>query len=216
MRARPGIRSLVPLALLLPLLAGCAAQQGVIMGRVALAPSPRERGPLPPGVVRDPRAAVVYVEALPDTLIARLRLATGPEAVTVDITADGFRPRVAAVPVGGTVVYRDRDKVFHHPFAKAAVDSFDTGPIRPGETRTVRVTRSGRVRVFCMLHPEEFGLLAVTPTRVMAQPGPDGEFKLPALPFGHYTLHAWHPAYGDIRREVELRDRRGARVELWF
>ena len=41
-------------------------------------------------------------------------------------------------------------------------------------------------------------------------------FRLPALPFGHYQVHAWHPAYGEIRREVELRDPRGARIELDF
>ena len=212
----PLARSLVALASLATLLAGCAAPQAVISGRVVLAPLPRPSGPLPAGVERDPRAAVVYLESIPDSLLARLRLAPGPDAVAIDQRADGFHPAVAAVPAGGTLVYRNRDQVFHRPFARAGADSFDTGAYRPGETRTVRMNAPGRFPVFCFLHPGELGLIAVTPTRVVAQPARDGGFRLPALPLGHYVLHVWHPAYGEVRREVELADPRGARVEIDF
>jgi len=201
---------------LLPLVAGCAAQQGVIAGRVVLAPVTRKSMALPRGVERDPRAAVVYLESIPDAQLGRMRMTPGPDAVVIDQRSSGFTPAVAAVPAGGTVVYRNRDRVFHEAFAHAGADSFDTGQYRPGETRSVPVREVARFPVFCALHPDELGVVVVTPNRIMAQPGHDGTFRLPALPFGHYRVHAWHPAYGEIRREVELRDPRGARIELDF
>ena len=201
---------------LLPLVAGCAAQQGVIAGRVVLAPVTRPAMALPPGVARDPRAAVVYLETIPEALARRLRMTPGPDAVVIDQGSGGFSPAVAAVAVGGTIVYRNHDRVFHQAFARADADSFDTGQYRPGETRSVSVREAARFPVFCAIHPGELGVVIVTPTRVLAQPGRDGRFRLPALPFGHYELHAWHPAYGEIRRQVELRDARGARIELGF
>lgn len=204
------------LALALAFLGGCATQQGVISGRVRLAPVPRVTSAVPQGVARDPRGTVIYLESIPDTTLARLRLTPGPDAAVIEAGPHGLVPMVTAVPVGGTLIVRNRDRVFHRLFARAGADSFDTGNIRPGESGSVHFTTTGRFLVFCVIHPDELAMVVVTPNRVLAQAGRDGAFHLPPLPLGHYELHAWHPAYGEIRRDVDLRDPRGARVTLDF
>ena len=46
--------------------------------------------------------------------------------------------------------------------------------------------------------------VVVVPHRVFAVPKRTGEFKLPKLPPGQYTLHLWHPNFGEQSRLVEV------------
>lgn len=219
MNARPRLRPNVVARLalvLLPIVTGCAAQQGVISGRVRLAAATRGGLPMPPGVAHDSRGTVVYVESPGDTLRPAVPAELLSASMAILSHPTRFAPPVVAVPAGGALEFRNRDRVFHRLFGRAGADSFDTGPIRPGGARRVRMRVPDRFPIFCLLHSQELGIVMVAPTRVVAVAGRNGRFRLPALPLGHYEVHAWHPAYGEVHVPVDLRTRHGTIVLLEF
>ena len=119
-------------------------------------------------------------------------------------THNGFEPLVIAVPVGTTVQFDNRDSVYHNVFSVNAPKRFDTGLYAGGQKRRVRFDRPGALSVFCELHPQATGFIVVCPGRLFARPNARGEFRLPRLAEGTYTVKAWHPIYGDTSRQVKV------------
>lgn len=74
-----------------------------------------------------------------------LALAAAParatETVVVELTAEGFEPAEVTVPVGGTVVWHNESAATHTVVADDA--SWDTGPVEPGDTFSVRMRNAG-------------------------------------------------------------------------
>jgi len=60
------------------------------------------------------------------------------------------------------------------------------------------------VSLHCELHPEATGFVVVLPTEQFTQPNAQGTFVLPELAPGTYTIAAWHPTYGEVKRRVEV------------
>lgn len=60
------------------------------------------------------------------------------------------------------------------------------------------------IPVKCNIHPWMKGTLAVMKNSHYAISTGDGEFKLPNLPPGTYTITAWHESYGEQNQEVTI------------
>src|SRR6267142_1195831 len=60
------------------------------------------------------------------------------------------------------------------------------------------------ISVKCNIHPWMRGWFAVVKTSHYAVSDGSGEFKLPNLPPGKYTLTAWHESYGTQTQEVTI------------
>jgi hypothetical protein len=60
------------------------------------------------------------------------------------------------------------------------------------------------IPVKCNIHPWMKGTLAVMKNSHYAITTVDGEFKLPNLPPGTYTISAWHESYGEQTQEVTI------------
>lgn len=60
------------------------------------------------------------------------------------------------------------------------------------------------IPVKCNIHPWMKGTLAVMKNSHYAITAGDGEFKLPNLPPGNYTITAWHEKYGEQTQEVTI------------
>jgi plastocyanin len=60
------------------------------------------------------------------------------------------------------------------------------------------------IPVKCNIHPWMKGTLAVMKNSHYAITTGDGEFKLPNLPPGNYTITAWHESYGEQTQEVSI------------
>lgn len=85
--------------------------------------------------------------------------ATASEAhATVRISDFKFKPFELTVPRGAEVTFANHDSTKHEP-AKAG--SFDTGPIAPGRSESVRFARPGTYRYVCTIHPSMHGKIVV-------------------------------------------------------
>ena len=60
------------------------------------------------------------------------------------------------------------------------------------------------IPVKCNIHPWMKGTLAVMKNSHYSITAGDGEFKLPNLPPGNYTITAWHESYGEQTQEVTI------------
>jgi plastocyanin len=191
------------------LASGCATT-GEVRGRL-----------LVPGATGG-RAADAVVYAVPDdpgrappagaALAPAGRQRPRPERKEVTLTARGFRPRVLPVVVGSTVLFRNRDRVYHKLFSISPACRFTLAGCAPGRASAVEFDTVGAVSVYCELDPAASGCVFVLPDRRYAQPRADGRFALPRLEPGAYTVRVWHPALGETSRRVKVTA--GGRIDL--
>jgi len=103
-----------------------------------------------------------------------------------------FTPHILAIPVGTTVDFPNLDPIFHNAFSNFSGQVFDIGLYAPGSSRPVRFDRPGIVRIFCNIHSSMSAVIAVLNTVYFATTTASGEFLIPAVPPGEYTLHFFH------------------------
>ncbi|HEV7967367.1 MAG TPA: carboxypeptidase regulatory-like domain-containing protein [Candidatus Acidoferrales bacterium] len=72
------------------------------------------------------------------------------------------------------------------------------------------------IPVKCNIHPWMKGTLAVMKNSHYAITAGDGEFKLPNLPPGAYTITAWHESYGEQTQEVIITGSESKTVNFVF
>jgi plastocyanin len=115
-----------------------------------------------------------------------------------------FTPDLVVVPVGSTVSFPNMDPIFHNIYSLSKPKSFDLGSYDKGETRKVTFPKPGIVEIYCHLHPNMEAVVVVTPNRWYARPDRNGEYRIPDVPPGHYTLVAWHKSAGFFRKTITV------------
>ena len=142
--------------------------------------------------------------------------AAPPAPVRAEInTADKeFSPHVLVLPVGSTVTFPNHDPFNHNVFSLSEENPFDLGLYGRGETRAVKFSRAGIVRIFCNVHPQMSALVVVRDNPYYSQPSSDGSFTIDAVPAGRYMLHAWHERAPEVSRELMVPVQAGDPVEL--
>jgi plastocyanin len=180
------VRRALPLALLL---AAPPALAGSISGRVEMT----EKGGRKAADLSD---VVVYVEGPR----ARAR-STGP-AATVVMKGKAFTPRVAVVPVGGTVEFPNEDPIFHNVFSVSGENRFDLQLYKRPKSGSQSFQHPGLVRVYCNIHPQMSAVVLVRDNPYFTKAAADGSFAIEGVPAGRYTLTAWHDKGGSVSQEV--------------
>ena len=117
-----------------------------------------------------------------------------------------FVPDLVVVPVGSTVSFPNMDPIFHNIYSLSKPKSFDLGSYDKGETRKVTFPKSGIVEIYCHLHPNMEAVVVVTPNRWYARPDRNGQYRIPDVPPGQYTLVAWHKSAGFFRKTITVGD----------
>ena len=177
-------------ALVTILAATLAAQRvGVVRGRVTLL----DKGNRP---AEDVGQAVVWLEGGGNP-----RAPVQAEITTAD---KAFTPHLLVVPVGSTVSFPNHDPFNHNVFSLSEEQPFDLGLYGRGETRAVRVTRPGILRVYCNVHAQMSALVVVRDGPYVGQPGGDGSFTLGQVPPGRYVLHAWHERASELTEPLTV------------
>jgi plastocyanin len=125
-----------------------------------------------------------------------------------------FVPPVTVVTTGSTVEFPNDDPYFHNVFSLSRVATFDLGRYPSGATRTHVFERPGIVKVFCHIHSQMSALVMVLDHPFFTLPAETGEFTLPAVPTGDYTLIAWHERIGEQRQRIRVTAHTTTRVDF--
>ena len=165
------------------LAAGPAAHADGLAGRISLA-----RGAA--------REAVVYLEG-------------GAKApplthAMVDQRDKMFEPHVLVVTRGTTVRFPNDDTIFHNVFAYFQAKKFDLGMYPRGATKSITFDKAGLVVLLCNVHSDMSAYIMVVDTPYYAVTDAQGRFRMPNVPPGAYTLHAWHESGAEQTQAVTV------------
>ena len=172
---------------------GSTAQQGAsVRGRVEIgipvtarrpsaAYATRAVGQSVLAPVSELRHVVVFLKNAP-------ALATEPTVVEIRQRDENFIPRVVAVPVGSEVQFPNDDPIYHNVFSLSRVKTFNLGRFPRGESKSVRVTKPGVVKVFCEIHSHMSAVIRVFDHPWFTVPSDDGTFAIDNVPPGDHTL----------------------------
>lgn len=127
-----------------------------------------------------------------------------------------FVPDMVVVPVGSTVSFPNMDPIFHNIYSLSKPKSFDLGSYDKGQTRRVSFQKPGIVEIYCHLHPNMEATVVVTPNRWFARPDRTGQYRIPDVPPGQYTLVAWHQSAGFFRKTVVVEGGRDATADFFI
>ena len=127
------------------------------------------------------------------------------QAVTFTQKGCQYIPHVLAMHTGQEVKVVNDDQTSHniHPLAKVNREWNKSQP--PGTPPlSEKFDKEEFIPVKCNVHPWMHGYFAVLSTSHYAVSDASGDFKLPDLPPGKYTLTAWHESYGTQTQEVTI------------
>lgn len=102
-----------------------------------------------------------------------------------------FEPHLLVVTRGSTVDFPNQDPWFHNVFSLFNGKKFDLGLYEAGSSRTVHFDREGVSYIFCNIHPEMSAVVVVVSSPYYALVSKSGDFLIPDMPPGKYTLHVW-------------------------
>ena len=160
---------------------------------------------------RGVRSAVVWLQTPP----AGAAWPSAPVKVEMDQKGCVFVPRVVLVPTGGTVDFLNSDRLLHnlHSVSKDNPSFNRTQP--RGRAIPVAFAKPEIVQINCDLHSWMRAWVVVADHPFYALTNEAGEFSLPSVPPGKYTLQIWQESLGVTNREVSVGgDDATVRVEL--
>jgi len=124
-----------------------------------------------------------------------------------------FAPRVLPIVAGQTVIFPNRDRLYHNVFSVSPTLSFDLGQYKSTDPpRTQVFEKPGLVPVYCNIHPQMISYVVVLENRAFAVTSEDGAFELRGVHAGRVALNAWMPGAQRVTRELDLAA--GADTEL--
>jgi plastocyanin len=142
--------------------------------------------------------SVVYLETAPRGAFEQNQRARA----VMDQRNETFVPHVLAVRTGSIVDFPNNDRIYHNVFSLSPTRRFDLGRYAVGRSKAVRFDRPGVVRVFCDIHSHMNAFIVVFAHRFFVVPQPDGEYVLPPVPPGTYTVSGWYE--GEVRASRQI------------
>jgi plastocyanin len=137
--------------------------------------------------------------------------------VTLDQSRCMYRPRVAVIMAGQSLLVRNSDQTLHNVHTyKGASTLFNQAevPGLPAIAKTFKDATGEILKFKCDVHPWMTGYVAVMGHPFFAVTGGDGKYEIPKVPAGKYTIEAWHERFGTKSREVSVEA--GTPLELAF
>jgi plastocyanin len=127
--------------------------------------------------------------------------------VTLDQTQCMYKPRVAAIMAGQSLLVRNGDQTLHNVHTyKGASTLFNQAevPGLPAIAKTFKDATGEILKFKCDVHPWMTGYVAVMGHPFFAVTGDDGKFEIPKVPAGTYTIEAWHERFGTKSQQVTV------------
>ena len=125
-----------------------------------------------------------------------------------------FRPQVLPVLVGATVDFPNDDDLFHNVFSFSRPKDFDLGRYPRGDSRAVTFDEAGIVRVYCDIHAHMNATILVLSNPYFAIPDDEGNYSIPNVPDGKYTLSIWYGRDVVDKKTITVRNGETTFVDL--
>ena len=174
---------------------GCAAvlssvEAATVRGKVSIAP---RRGPAP-------TLSETLVSLQPATTVKPRK----PENVQMSTRAKTLVPHILAIPVGSSVQFPNDDPILHNLFSLSTPNNFDLGLYRRNSGKSQTFNASGIVNIYCNVHPSMSAVLHIMSTPYYVFADAAGDYSIPDVPAGKYTLTAWNEVGGATQSQVEI------------
>jgi plastocyanin len=129
---------------------------------------------------------------------------TSPAKVEMDQQSCVFVPRVVIVPSGGTVEFLNSDRLLHNLHSASNENPTFNRTQPRGRVIPVVFSKPEIVQVNCDLHSwmRSWVVVAEHPYYVLSND--TGEFVMPNVPAGKYTLQVWHEVLGMTSQDVTV------------
>jgi uncharacterized membrane protein/plastocyanin len=140
------------------------------------------------------------------------------EEVILDQRGCIYTPRVAAVRVGQKVTFVNSDSVFHNVRSVTqANERFNVAMPKKNQRLTKIFTKPELfLQAKCSVHPWMGAYVAVMDHPFYAISDEKGEFTLPKLAAGKYTVEAWHEVFGTQRQDIIVSDKQVSELIFSF
>ncbi len=194
-------------------------QTGSITGHIRL--TTRIRAPLPANAyssraigkheqppIPEIRNVVVYLKDPP------FRGVLPVSRVELHQENETFVPHVLALTKGSTVDFPNDDPFFHNVFSLSSAAAFNLGRYPRGKSQQWKFSKPGLVKVFCDIHSHMSASILVLDHPYFTIPGTDGNYEIPNVPVGQYTIIGWHERVGERAGTVRVEAGRAASVDL--
>jgi hypothetical protein len=167
---------------------------------------------------------VIYIEQLPDAVERKLnshgfwiwRREAPPRVRNLVLMKRHFDPYVLAIAAGDRIALKNLDAVYHSAFSVSAAKRFDLNRRPPGASDTLTLSHPGVINLHCEIHPDMGGYVVVTPNHAFTFANERGQYRLPSLPPGAYTVRVFHPRWGEIQRRVIVAKGENATLDLTY
>lgn len=144
------------------------------------------------------------------------RTAGSPAAVMMQ-KGCRYTPHVVGMQAGHEVKITTSDAAPHNVYLAAKVNRpANLMQLAGGAPIQQKFDKPEFIPVKCNIHPWMRGIVAVVATPHFFVSGKDGEFKLPNLPPGKYTIKAWHETLGEQTQEVVIDGAETKSIEFVF
>jgi plastocyanin len=135
----------------------------------------------------------------------------GPSMASEDMK---FTPEILPILVGTSVVFPNKDDTIHNAFSISDAKKFDLGRYGYGEENSVHFDKPGSVFVYCKIHPHMTGYILVLENPYFTLTDGKGNYSIPNVPAGNYTVVSWFP-FGDSQtKKVDLTQDTKARADF--
>jgi plastocyanin len=127
--------------------------------------------------------------------------------VEIDQSQCMYRPRVAMIMAGQSLLIRNSDQTLHNVHTyKGASTLFNQAevPGLPAIAKTFKDATGEILKFKCDVHPWMTGYVGVSAHPFFAVTGEDGKFEIPKVPAGKYTVEAWHERFGTTSQEITV------------
>ncbi len=165
--------------------------------------SPESTASIRPERYTIPEKTVIYLE--PDESIRDRVASRSSNRVILDQRDLMFYPHVLPIQQGTTVVFPNNDDVYHNVFSYSKPGQFDLGRYPQGQFRTVRFDTPGIVRIYCDIHAHMNAVILVLENPYFTSPDESGDYSIPDVPAGRYTVHFWYGRNLVESRTIDVR-----------
>src|SRR3954454_5924655 len=139
--------------------------------------------------------------------------------LTLDQKGCRYYPHVSALQIGQKLAIKNDDETLHNVHAMPTVNSqFNEGQPVKGMVaeKTLDKPEETPFKIKCDVHGWMKSYLAVMPHPFYAVSQANGQFSIPNLPPGTYTVVAWHEKYGQQEQSITVAPKESKQVAFTF